>query len=161
MSTDYSVPLFWSRYLSELSGSSWEGDDLDVWRFWHNEPSEARPVIDMLKHVYDTASAWPCVDPEDGVLAVLKAAKRHRNRLFLTPSQVKDMAERFACRYDSLDEPVQDYLDDHHGGLPHTWLSQHGTQQVVASLLKDSEIWLVQEPRLPGVWVFNKPGSGR
>jgi hypothetical protein len=155
--TRYSVPAVWSQYYSELQGTPWDDYDLDPYRFWHNDPSDVAPAVNAMKHVYDLAKDWKGADPEDAVLAVLKAAHRYHNSIFLTPNQVKEMAGNFAVVYASMHAPLQDYLDDHYNGISWDWLNTAGQTQIDQAVVRDSEIWVNSE-HLPGVWVFNKPG---
>jgi hypothetical protein len=155
--TRYSVPAVWSRLYHELKGSPWEDHDLDIHRYWHNEPSEHAPAVTTLKHVYDLAKAQWSVDPEDAVLAVLKAAYQHHRTAFLTPGQVKEMARNYSIRYESMDEPLEDELKERSDGIELDWLNDRGIRGLRAAVIREDEIWIEGEPNLSGVWVFNKP----
>lgn len=155
--TPYSVPAVWSRLYNELKGTAWDDYDLDPYRYWHNEPADTAPVVNTLKTVYDLAQAWTGVDPEDAVLAVLKAAYRHHGSMFLTPGQVQEMTGKFTIFYAEFDEPLENYLHDYYNDISLDWLNNTGRREIEAGIIRDGEIWIKDEPDLSGVWVFDKP----
>lgn len=159
--TRYSVPAVWSRLYNELKGSPWEDEDAEAApRSAGMDPDIPLPAAYALKEVYNLAESWPGADPEDAVLAVLKAAHKHYGTMFLTPGQVKEMAGKFSVFYEDMDEPLEEYLLDHYNGIELEWLNDQGLREIRAQALRDSEIWIYDELNLPGVWVFSvKPGA--
>lgn len=155
--TRYSVPATWSRFYNELKGTPWDDQELDLYRCWHNDPSDIAPAINTLKHVFDQSKDWKGADQEAAVLAVLVAAHKHYGSIFLTSSQVKEMARNFSVFYADKFEPMQGYLDENHGGLRWDGLTGATQSEVTKAVIGESEIWV--EETEGGVWVFNKPGT--
>lgn len=154
----YSIPVTWSPLYQSLSGTPWEQEDLDVYRYWRNNLSHCAPAVDALKTVYDMARDWQGpIDPENAVLAVLKAAHQHRGGIYLSPEDVIGMARRFSVFYTDMDTVLTDYLAEHHNGIPLEWLNSTGREAIESSIKQESEIWIAGERHLPGVWVFDKP----
>jgi hypothetical protein len=161
--TAYSTPAVWSVLYSGLKHSPWEADDVDDWQTWFPEDNETdyRPVAETLKWVYDRADKkWRgAFILYEAPLAVLKAALIHYGTAFLTPGQVKEMARHFAVYHDGIEEPMEEYLDEHCGPVGWHWLNEHGRQQVKEAVCKPTEIWIEDSPKLSGVYVFNRPTS--
>ena len=155
--TPYHFDLIWVHLYGELKGTPWEDSDLDVHRFWHNEPSEHAPAVDALKYVHTLLGDRSMVDAEDAVLATLRAAREHHATMLLTPDDVMEMARQLSVFYDSFEQPMDDYLDEYCGEVRWHWLNDHGRKEIEKAVIKDSEIW-INDPDLGGVWVFNKPG---
>jgi len=151
--TPFSVPAVWSVFYHELKGSPWEEEDIDhvVYRKNHDAMGAAL----ALRYVYQME--WKGVEAEDGVLATLKAAQILHGGTFLTPAQVRQMARNFVIYYRDAQEPVQEYLAEHCGEVRWNWLNEHGQQEIVKAVRRESDIW-VESASLTGVFVFTKCG---
>lgn len=149
----------WWAYYETLKGTPWEDDDIDLLRFYKNEPASALSIAaaEALKYVHDKAKGWQGpIDPENAVAATLSAAREFHGNEW-TPLQVREMADHFAVYHQNFDDPMQDRLDDMYSEMPLEWLGDHGRKELEGEVCKDSEIW-IDEENIPGVWVFNKPG---
>lgn len=153
----YSVAATWSTVYTDLKGGDWDEDVKEVAD--GKGDGTARAAL-TLKYVYDMMSPICGVDPEDGVLAVLKATQVWRSSLYISPADMATMADNFACHYESFDEPLQDHLDDYYSKLPARYLSDEGRREMKDSICHSSEIWL-DDATLGGVWVFNNPDHQR
>jgi len=154
--TMFSYDTWWGLY-DQLKGTQWEDEDVDLLRFYKNDPAPTAPAAEALKYVYDRAKEWQgTVDPEDGVAAAMNAVHEHAAMNGWAPLWLKEMADHFAVFYEKMEDPLRDYLDDHHGNLPPEWLTEQARKNLEKGLRKQSEIWVTEGP--PGVWVFNKPG---
>ncbi len=151
---EYSIPAVWSVLYSDLKGSPWETEDAENASFATTfGPDYVRPVADTL------LAAYQLLGDEDAVLAALKAAHAFHDRAFLSPEQFTEMARRLVVRYGDFAEAAQNYLDEHHDSIPWENQNEAGQRWVEDRVCRDSEIW-IDEPDIPGVWVFSKPGAG-
>jgi hypothetical protein len=157
--TGYSIPATWSVLYHALKGSPWEQEDLADALCALTLSHDKAPATEALKYVYDQAQSWTLLaDPEDAVLAVLKACSEHYKSIFLTPGQVKEMAQNFAAFYADADEQTVEYLRETYNGIPLEWLTEKARQEVDRAAHRPSEIWVGEDEKLSGLWVFNKPG---
>lgn len=160
--SDKTTPLdfdTWWAYYETLKGTPWEDDDIDLLRFYKNEPASGPSIAaaEALKYVYDRAKEWEGpVDPEDGVAATMNAVHEFAAINGWAPLWLKEMADHFAAFHKEMDDPMQDWLDEHHGYISLDWLTDHAREEVSKGVQKESEIWVTEGPA--GVWVFNKPG---
>lgn len=158
--SDNTTPLdfdtWWSLY-EDLKGSPWEAEDLAS-AVEGIAPVTGQPAAEALKYVYDLAKEWEGpIDPEDGVAAAMNAVYDFAAMNGWAPLWLKEMADHFAVMYESMDDPMQDRLDENYSRMPLEWLGDHGRKELEDEVCgKDSEIWIDGE--FPGVWVFNKPG---
>lgn len=155
--TRFSIASVWSLLYYELKHTQWTDDDVNdaVYRKNHS----ARPAAVTLKYIYDLAGDWStAAQLNESPLAVLKAAHTWQDSAFLTPGQVKEMAQNFSVYYTDFETPMNDFLERFCGPIDWSWLNDHGRQAVKQSVCPPSEIW-VNDPRLSGVWVFNRPGT--
>jgi hypothetical protein len=152
--TRFSIPAVWSVLYSELYGTPWRDEDVDAVMDGKNPDVLLAAVA--LKFVYSLE--WKGVDTEDGVLATLKAARKHYGGMFLTPGQVKEMGCHFTARYADLAWPMNEYLEERCGQVRWNWLNDHGRSRIKSAVMGDSEIWVDDVNDGDDVWVFTKPG---
>jgi hypothetical protein len=89
---------------------------------------------------------------EYAVLAALEAA----NQQFpdgWDVDQFNKVVDGFTVRYDDMNEPVQNYLDDNYPGVQIEWLKDDAP--VWDGPVRDSEVW-IDDTEIPGIYVFNK-----
>lgn len=147
----------WWRLFEQLKGTSWEGEDVDLLRFYKNDPAPSAPAAEALKYAYDRAREWQGpVDPEEGAAVVLNATYNFCGSNAWTPLQVMEMADHFAVFFKEMADPLQDRLDEEHGRMPLDWLTDRAREELEKQIRRPSEIWITDVPS--GVWVFNKPG---
>jgi hypothetical protein len=158
-SNKFSVPVVWSRLYAELKSTPWEDTDLDNALYNLGLNHEKISATLALKYVYDQAQSWTLADPEDAVLAVLKACSEHHQTLFLTPGQVKEMARNFAVFYPEPDDVLEQHLLEYYNGIPLEWLTEAAREEVEKAAHSPSEIWVGEDEKLAGLWVFNKPSN--
>lgn len=160
--TDKTTPLdfdTWWAYYETLKGSPWEDEDVDLLRFYRNDPAPAPSVAaaEALKYAYDRAKGWAGpVDPEEAVAVVLNATYNFHACNGWRPVDVKEMADHFAVFFKEMADPLQDRLDEEHGRMPLDWLTDRAREELEKQIRRPSEIWITDVPS--GVWVFNKPG---
>lgn len=147
--TQYSVPVVWSDVYSRLKSGDW---DEDVDEVIGDEEDEVAVAARTLKYVHTAVDS-----DEDGVLAVLRAAHKHHNRIFLSPVEVAEMADGLIVGFPDFDVPLTQHLDENYDGLNPDWLNERGRKGMEDEIKKSSEIW-IDDDNLPGVWVFTKPG---
>lgn len=152
--TRFSIPAVWSPLYAALKGTQWDDADIDDAIYKKNH--EASAAAHALRSVY--LMEWKGVSAEDGVLATLKAARRLHGTTYLTTGQVKEMGCHFTAYYDDFEEPMDDYLRENLDPVRWNWLNPYGQRQIVKAVVKDTEIWINRDDRLPGVWVFSVPG---
>lgn len=152
--TSFSAAAVWIQFHKELCGTLWEGEDIDY--LVHHRNHDARVAARALKAVYERE--WKGVEAEDGVLAVIKASVRHYGAQF-TATQFEEMARGFRVRYNDIQEPLDDYLDEECGPVRWHWLNEHGRREVTGFVVTDSEIWVDDVNVSNDVWVFTKPGT--
>ncbi|MFF7198284.1 hypothetical protein ACFZAM_31815 [Streptomyces sp. NPDC008079] len=136
----YSVPARWSPVLHALHSTAWEAQDIAA-----ADPGE---IGRALKYAYDRIGHG-----EDGVRAAMEAVVQ--NTTFVSPVELATVADTFQVLYDDWNTPVQDYLDEHHGGIQVQWLNDEGRREIERGVCKDSETWIELEN---GVYVFIRPG---
>lgn len=137
----YNVGGAWSRALYALNGSPWEAGDI--------ADTQSGEVGEALKYAYDKIG-----QTEDGVRAALRAATL--NTSMVSPVDLVEMADAFQVYYDSFDEPLHDYLEEHYDGIRLEWLNEVGRGEIESAVCLDTEIW-VDDEDLPGVYVFARP----
>ncbi len=164
-----SIASVWSPALNRLMRTNWEdADDADVVNGVDEERREDfRLAALALKYAHDTIGQRSDFndDPEMAVLATVKAARKYRDALWVSPADVCTMADNFVTIYDTVEEPLQEYLDEHHEGIELAWLNDEGIGRITSSMRKDSEIWqdesALTSSNLVGVWVFRNPDFAR
>lgn len=155
----YNIPGVWSRLYHELKDSPWGAEDVDVAPENAGLARKYLPAAQTLGAVYERAHMWSGADPSASVLATIRAAHARYPTLFLTTDQVWTMAENFAVFYPDRDVAVQQYLDEHHEGMPVEYLNSVGRVHFDLAVERPSEIWISESPAGSGTgeWVFNRP----
>lgn len=131
----------WRNALNEASGYSY--DDIDVLE-------NVGPLGTALVRAYEKFD-----QDEDKVTAAVEAGAIESESWDI--EWFDKLVDGGVVVYRDMDEPLQDYLDDHYDGIKVEWLNETGRRELESAAVRESEIWA--EITGTAVYVFNKPNQ--
>lgn len=152
----------WTGVHSELKDSPWEDEDVEN---ASQTPGgeDVSEVAQALKQAYGHLNG-----DADTVLAAIGAmVLLGHDRSFSAPEFLA-LVQGFQVHYDTVEEPLQDFLDEHYGELRLEWLNDKGRAELDSQVRRESEVWVTKEAledtgmwsdgELSGAYVFTRPG---
>lgn len=142
---------FWGKTLHALTGSPWEAEDVQ-------NAAEGRRLEEAtaLQHAYNRLE-----QDEGAVQAALRAALSVFGTFF-TAGQFETLVDGYQRSYTSLDEALQEYLDDRFGNdeLQADWFKEDAP--IWDAVKRTSEVWATttRDDDNPEAthYVFTRPG---